>query len=181
MEMPELSRRVFLRRSVQAAGALALLPGLAIGCAGEDAAGRSPPGLVVLDASQWVVLDAVADAFVPAGGAFEAGARSVDLATRIDAFLAGERPDVLRGVGAALVVLEWLAPLAAGRAARFSTLDLAGRSAAVDALRTSRIGLLREVYAGMKQLCLFTFYACDAAWPAIGYDGPLVGRAEARG
>lgn len=177
MALPDPSRRLFLRRSLHAAGAIALLPGLSLGCGAGDAA-RAPSGLRALDRSEWTVLDAVADAFVPPGGAFEAGARSVDLATRIDDFLAGESPEVLRGVGAALVVAEWIAPLAAGRAARFSALDLAGRTAAIDALRTSRIGLLREVYAGLKQLCLFRFYACEEAWPALGYDGPRVGRAQ---
>jgi len=55
------------------------------------------------------------------------------------------------------------------------------RAACIDALCRSRVGLLREVYAGLKQLCFFTFYAIDATWPAVGYDGPWVGRQGSRG
>jgi hypothetical protein len=175
-----LSRRLFLRRSLHAAGALAVVPGLAIGCAPEDAR-RAPQDLRVLSASEWALLDAVADTFIPHGGAFELGARDVALPGRIDAFLADERPAVLRGVSAALLVVEWASPLAAGHAfARFSKLDAGARSACIDALCQSRVGLLRDVYAGLKQLCMFTFYAVDATWPAIGYDGPWVDKVKAR-
>jgi hypothetical protein len=173
MGIPELSRRVFLRRSLHAAGALAVVPGLALGCAPEDAA-RAPGDLRVLDAAEWALLDAVADTFIPHGGAFAPGARDLELPRRIDAFLAGEGPAVLRGVSAALLVAEWASPLAAGRFARLSRLDADGRSACIAALRDSRVGLLRDVYAGLKQLCMFTFYAIDATWPALGYDGPWV-------
>ncbi len=175
MAIPEVSRRVFLRRSVQAVGALSLVPGFALGCAPADA-WRAPSDLRVLDAAEWVLLGVVADTFVPQGGAFELGARDVDLATRIDAFLVGERITVLRGLSAALLLIEWGSPLASGRVARFSKLDADARSACIAALRDSRIAVLREVYAGVKQLCLFTFYAIDASWPAVGYDGPWVAK-----
>lgn len=179
MAIPELSRRVFMRRSLQAAGALGVLPGLALGCAPEDAS-RAPSDLRVLSVGEWALLDAVADTFIPHGGAFELGARDVALPSRIDAFLADERPTVLRGVSAALLVVEWASPLVAGHSfARFSKLDAAARSASIDALCLSRVGLLRDVYAGLKQLCMFTFYAIDATWPAIGYDGPWVDKAKA--
>lgn len=155
------------------------MPGLGVACAPSDRS-RAPSGLRVLDAAQWALLDAVADTFVPRGGAFELGARDVDLARRIDALLADAAPAVRDGLGAALLVVEWVAPLAAGRIGRFSGLDEAGRAASIDALRASRFGLLRDVYAGLKQACLFSFYAVDASWAATGYDGPLVGRAAAR-
>lgn len=178
MAIPELSRRVFLRRSLHAAGAFAVVPGLALGCAPDDAM-RAPQDLRVLSAAEWALLDAVADTFIPHGGAFEVGARDVELPRRIDAFLADERPAVLRGLSAALLIVEWGSPLAAGRFARFSHLDADARSACIAALCQSRIGLLRDVYAGLKQLCMFTFYAVDASWPPIGYDGPWVDRGGA--
>lgn len=173
MAIPELSRRVFLRRSLHAAGALTLAPGLSIGCAPGDVA-RAPTDLRVLDPGEWALLGVVADTLIPRGGAFELGARDVDLATRIDAFLAGESVAVLRGLSAALLLIEWGSPLASGRVARFSRLGADERAACIDALCRSRIDLLREVYAGLKQLCFFTFYAIDASWPAVGYDGPWV-------
>jgi len=178
MAIPEFSRRVFLRRSLHVAGALTLVPGLSIGCAPGDVA---PSDLRVLDPGEWALLGAVADTLIPHGGVFELGARDVDLATRIDAFLAGESVAFLRGLSAALLLVEWGSPLASGRVARFSRLGPDERAACIDALCRSRVGLLREVYAGLKQLCFFTFYAIDATWPAVGYDGPWVGRQGSRG
>lgn len=175
MSIPDLSRRAFLSGGVKAAGVLALLPGMSLGCAAEDVA-RAPSDLRVLTASEWTVLDAVGDAFVPAGGAFEAGARSVDLATRIDAFVAEESPALLAGLATALLLVERVSPLLTGSLAPFSRLDEAGRTACLEALCASRIGALRDAFAGMKTLCLFAFYSADASWPALGYDGPLVGR-----
>ncbi len=171
MAIPELSRRVFLRRSLHAAGAIALVPGLSIGCAPAEAA-HAPADLRVLDSGEWALLGVVADTLIPRGGAFALGARDVDLATRIDAFLSGESAGVLGGLSAALFLIEWGSPLASGRIARFSQLGPDERATCIDALYRSRIGLLRDVYAGLKQLCFFTFYAIDASWPAVGYDGP---------
>jgi hypothetical protein len=180
MAIPESSRRVFLCRSLQAAGALALAPGLAVGCAPGDAA-RAPADLQVLDPGEWALLDVVADTLVPRGGAFELGARDVDLARRIDAFLADESAAVQRGFSSALRLVEWGSPPVSGRAARFSRLGPDDRAACIEALCHSRIGLLRDVYFGLKQLCFFTFYAVDAVWPALGYDGPWVDRKQVGG
>lgn len=180
MAIPELSRRLFLRRSLHAVSALAVVPGLTLGCA-PVAGVRAPDDLRVLDAAAWTMLGVVADTLIPRGGAFEVGAIDVDLATRADAFLAGESDAVLRGLSAALLVVEWGSPLLSGRVARFSELGGDARHACIEALLHSRVGLLREVYAGLKQLCFFTFYAIDATWPAVGYDGPWVERKPVHG
>jgi hypothetical protein len=55
-------------------------------------------------------------------------------------------------------------------------MSLEDRTACLAALPGSRIGLVRDVYAGLKQLCLFSFYATPESWSATGYDGPWVGR-----
>jgi hypothetical protein len=180
MAIPDLSRRVFLRRSLHAAGALALVPGLSVGCAPADVA-RAPADLRVLDPGEWALLEVVADTLIPSGGAFELGARDVDLARRIDAHLADESAEVQRGLASALRLVEWGSPLVSGRAARFSRLGPEERAACIDALCHSRIGLLRDVQAGLKQLCFFLFYAIDAVWPALGYDGPWVDRKQVSG
>lgn len=173
MRLPEVTRRTFLRGTLRGAGAIALVPTLAVGCAPERAA-EAPRDLRVLGAAEWSLLDAIADTFVPRGGAFEAGARDVDLATRVDAYLAGERSEIVRGVRGALLLVEWVSPVASGRLGRFSALDADARTACIDALRASRFATLREVFAGLKTLCLFLFYSTDASWGALGYDGPLV-------
>jgi hypothetical protein len=174
--LPELSRRVFLSRSLRGAAALAALPGLTPGCGPGSGTRPAPPDLQVLTPGEWRVLAAASDAFVPRGGAFPLGAEDVDLAGRIDRFVAQAEPAVVSGVRGALVVLEWAGPLLAGRLGRFSDLDAEGRTAVLAAL-PHRFGLARRVHAGLKQLCLFVFYTTPEAWGALGYDGPWVRRA----
>lgn len=177
MALPAATRRVFLKRSLQAAGTLAVLPLAGSGC-GPARRGAAPPGLAVLSPGEYAVLAAAADAFVPRGGAFELGASDVDVAGRVDALLADEDPQVQRGLRAALGLLEWAGGPLAGRFGRFSGLSASDRTAVLGAL-PHRFGLARDVYAGLKLLCLFSFYCADEVWPAIGYDGPWVGGSRA--
>lgn len=172
MPLPEMSRRVFLRRSIRAAGALAALPALGAACGPGERGAPAPEGLRVLDADDHRVLAAVADVFVPEGGAFEPGASAVDLATRIDAFLADEPPGVLSGLRSALGLVEWVGGPYAGHWGRFSSLGREARSDVLAAGVRSRLELPRAIFAGLKQLCLFVFYAQDASWPGLGYAGP---------
>ncbi len=136
-------------------------------------------GLLAVGASELPILEAVAEAFVPSGGAFGPGAREVGLARRMDALAAAQGPDVVRGVRGALWLLELGGGPLCGRWSRFSALSLDQRTECLQALVESRIALAREIFAGLKQLSLFTFYSIDASWPATGYDGPWV-QQEAR-
>lgn len=172
MPIPELTRRVFLRRSVRAAGALAALPALGAACVPGRPDEPTPEGLRVLDAGEHRVLAAVTDAFVPEGGVFEAGAATVGLATRIDALLVDEPPGVVAGLRSALALVEWAGGPYAGHLGRFSRLGPGARGDVLGALAASRFDLAREIFAGLKQLCLFAFYAQDASWPGVGYAGP---------
>lgn len=174
MQDLSLSRRVFLSRAIQAAGALAVLPAAACAPPGPAAAGAE--GLLALQSAELPILEAVSESFVPTGGAFETGAREVGLARRIDAFAAAQGPDVVRGLRGALWIVELAGGPLAGHYGRFSRLSPEARIASMRALATSRLALPRDVFAGLKQLCVFTFYCQDASWPATGYDGPWVGR-----
>jgi len=169
----ELTRRTFLGRSLQAAGALAALPALAY----APCALASPSeALLAFGPSELPILEAVAATFVPAGGAFATGAADVDLARRVDALVAAQGPDVVRGVRGALWVVELASPLLAGRVTRFRSLPPPERTRCLAALMESRLALARDVFAGLRQLCLFSFYSQDASWAATGYDGPWVRR-----
>jgi hypothetical protein len=117
----------------------------------------------------------VADTVVPRGGAFELGAEDVSLAARVDGLLAGEGETLVAGVRGALWLLEYGGPALAGRLGRFSQLGPDARAEVFSAL-PRRFGLARRVYAGLRQLCLFAFYTLPESWPALGYDGPWLGR-----
>jgi len=178
--LPVATRRAFLKGSLQAVGIAAALP--LVSCAEEAAAPAADSGdLRVLRAGEYLVLAAAADALVPRGGAFAAGARDVDVARRIDTALTGESEAVVRGLRAALLLLEYGGGVLARRIGRFSCLDEDARSEVLESLRTSGFGLARGVYLGLKRLCVFFFYAQPQAWEGIGYDGPWVGRAGSSG
>jgi len=168
-----LSRRAFLGRSLQAAGALALLPAAACAPCGSSAPAA---GLLALHPSELPILESVAESFVPTGGAFATGAREVGLARQIDALAAAQGPDVVRGLRGALWIVELASGPLAGHYIRFSRLSPEQRTASLEALVASRLAPARDVFAGLKQLCLFTFYCQEASWPATGYDGPWVRR-----
>jgi len=174
VDLPEITRRVFLSRSLRTLGALAALPLVVPGCSKAPTV-PVPPGLRVFTAGEFAILSAVADTLVPRGGAFPIGAADVHLAERIDLFLSTQDPDVVKGLRGALTILEYGGGLLAGRLGRFSRMGPEGRAAVLSAL-PHRFGLARQIYIGLKQLCLFLFYCAHESWPAIGYDGPWFGR-----
>ncbi len=177
MPFPEISRRVFLKRSLQATASLALAPvagGLAACGPGESAA----EGRATFSPLEFRVLEAVTEAFFPAlsdGGPLGTSALEVGLAARIDRELDGQDPDVISGFRAALWLLEYAGGPLAGRLGRFSRLAPADRSHVLARL-PHRFALPREIYAGLKSVCVFYFYSLDESWGATGYDGPWVER-----
>jgi hypothetical protein len=46
----------------------------------------------------------------------------------------------------------------------------------VSALGTWPGAPLRAAYTAVKALCMLAYWTREAAWPAMGYDGPWVGR-----
>ena len=174
MELPETTRRVFLSRSLRALGALATLPLVAPACSKVPSA-PVPADLHVFTSGEYEILSAVADTLVPRGGAFPLGASDVGLAARIDLFLARQDPAIVKGLRGALLILEYGGGAMAGRIGRFSRMGAEGRAAVFSAL-PHRFGIARQIYVGLKQLCLFLFYSVDESWALIGYDGPWVGR-----
>lgn len=104
-------------------------------------------------------------------GALEAYDRELARLPRADALL----------FRAMLAGLEWAPPvLDAARGPRFwrrfSNLDLAARREHLERWGASRWLPLRCAFAALKTLALLAYYGCEGAWPAMGYDGPWVGR-----
>lgn len=183
--LPETTRRVFLLRSLQALGTVAAAP-LLSACgepetrapvASEVSPQQQKPAisLKVLTKDDYHILDAVTDTVIPRGGAFELGARDIDLPRRIDHYLSQGDAEVVTGVRGALQFMEHEAPKLIGTALSFSVLSFIDRSSTMQTMEASN-GLPVQVFAGLKTLSLFFFYSDDASWPHIGYDGPLVGR-----
>ncbi|HEX7120246.1 MAG TPA: GMC family oxidoreductase [Longimicrobiales bacterium] len=79
---------------------------------------------------------------------------------------------------ALLLALEYGAPLLRLRPGRFTTLPPADREAYLAAWASSRLAPRRQGAAVLKALSMLAYYGRDAAWPAVGYDGPWLGRVD---
>ena len=162
-------RRVFLQRSLQLTGA-ALLP-----IAGAAGCSRTEPAadLETLSASEYAIADAYATTLIPDGGTFEAGATNLELARRLDAYSATERPEVLDGLEAALWAIELAPLLVIQTPSRFTSLDETRRGEYLRALPHS-FAPVRLAHLAMRRAFLFLFYNMDETWEPLGYDGPWV-------
>jgi hypothetical protein len=175
---PAFPRRIFLKRSLQAAGALIVLPRFVAGCSAAPR-GEVPAGLKTFSADEYLIAAAVADTLIPDGGAFEAGARSLGLAKRLDEFLVGESQKVVKGTLAALWTLEYGGILLAGQFGRFSSMSPERRIRYFEKLPLG-FETGRAIFLGLKRAFVFLFYNMDGSWPAVGYDGPWVNTGQER-
>ena len=145
-----------------------------------SAATTSVPRTPVLPAAAARVTAALAQAFVPSAAE---GGPPLDPAS----------PAVLAGVAASLATLPWeerlgahvllralrYAPFVFGPArGRLDRLPVAARRATLERMRTSRLGLVRYLLFCVKGLVAMAYYARPEVWPAIGYDGPYLGRID---
>jgi hypothetical protein len=169
--LPEFTRRIFLSRGLQALGAVAALPFVAGQVLAATDNTSATPALHVLTPGEYTVLAAVADTMIPQGGVFEMGAADVDLARRIDSYLPRLHPDMIVGLRGALAFVDQKAPALAKKPATFAALAPADREAVFAAMLASP-GLPASVLLALKYLCISHFYAIDATWKLIGYDGP---------
>ncbi len=173
IQIPEMTRRVFLNRTLQALGAVAAMPLASYASAPEPTAAAAVPALKFLTPEQFLTLEAVNDTIIPQGGAFELGARDVDLAARIDSYLPKLDPPVAQGIRGALVFVEQKAPELAGKTTPFSRLSDDDRVAVCNAMLQAG-GLPAGILLAMKFVSMSYFYTLDATWKYTGYDGPML-------
>ena len=183
IQLPEMTRRVFLSRTLQALGAAAAMPlascatgpdpkasGAAVAKTGSTA---TAPAFKFLTPEQYATLEAMSDTIIPQGGAFALGARDLGLAARVDAYLPKFDPAVAQGIRGALVFVEQQAPALAGKAAPFSGLSGDDRAAVCNAML--RAGdMPARILVAMKWVSMSFFYTMDATWKSTGYDGPML-------
>lgn len=165
-----MQRRRWLR------GALTTIGLVGVGGAGALAAlrGRAPAvaGLRSLDAQGYRTIHALAEAVLPAGGAFPFGAAEADLARAFDAFLADEPRERRAELATALSLLEYGPLLFEGRAVTFSNLPAEARLRHFEGWATSEDLLRRKVSVGLRRFLLVVFYDRPEVWPSLGYSLP---------
>ncbi len=168
-EIPEYTRRIFLKKSVQAVAltmATQTLPTIAT---------AGLPDGKLFKAADMTALQAVADTIVPSGGAYKIGAKETMLALRIDFMMSLSEPAVAEGVLGGVRFIEAKSAELIGKTGAFTALSTADRAEGFMAMAKVG-GVPRQIFAGLRQLGIFAYYTNDACWPFIGYGGTLVGR-----
>lgn len=125
-----------------------------------------------LDGKTTQILFAVAEAVV--GGDFkEKQPRFIEL---IDDYLAYQRRTSREALHQGLLIVESniVAVVFAGRLRSFTRLDIADRQRVLQHLKESRVQLFRNLYAAFVNISASSFYASEATWQEISYDGVSV-------
>ena len=115
-------------------------------------------------------LQAIADAFLPAGGAFEEGATTLGLTERVEAYFASMGP---LGLPMASLMLAWMdaQPLLFQlRPTRLRRLDLGERVRLLEEMERSRLMIRRQPVLMLKLLLGLHAYREPAVARAIGYE-----------
>ena len=164
-------------RSLQMLGATASVSMVSACSKASTNASTSATGnkvLQILTKEDHQILTAVSDTIIPQGGSFELGAIDIDLALRIDGYLAKNGDsEVVVGLRGALQYLEHHAPKLVDFETPFSALSPADRTTVMQRMCIED-GLSIQVFAALRALTLFYFYTDKNSWPEIAYDGPMI-------
>ncbi|MBL4836127.1 MAG: hypothetical protein JKY34_01000 [Kordiimonadaceae bacterium] len=168
-----MSRRGFLL------GTTATLVGAGLGLAafvGSDAEyreqikGERPETLSV---REFAILEKFAETIVVPNGANVPSTRTARVARRIDRELVFHAGKLKSDIQQSLLYLEY-SPPSKGAFSRFTSMNESQRITYIEALRNSTDVTERQIYAGLRFMCIFFYYTDERVWPSIGYDGPFV-------
>ncbi len=167
-------RRGFLRGTA----GLGLLAGTTalVGSACTRKRGPTGPAMQSFSPRQSAVLAALVEAALPAALGLPGGLE-IGVLPSIDRALIIEAPALRSRLGDALLFLEW-ASLFSRRLSPFSGLPTRERLECFGRLGTSSWTASRTVHQALKGLITFHYADMAEIWPAIGYDGPWVGRLD---
>ena len=132
--------------------------------------GEQPETLTI---REFAILEAFASTVIVAGSTGAPSTRDARTARRIDRELAFHSGKLQSDIQQSLLYLEYSPPLK-GAFSRFTSMSEAERISFVDALRTSTDVLERQIYSGLRFMCIFFYYTDERVWTTIGYDGPFV-------
>jgi hypothetical protein len=177
MSAPE-DRRTFSRRTLLKSGllggTLVLLTGTSLSFQKTKRPVMVPEHLSVLSRDEYAVLVAIADTLCPHRSKAIPSASELGIPEQCDAMFATADADQRQGFKLALRVIE--SPLGGAffgeRVLPFTQLDEAGRARALRALRDSRVGVRRTIYAGISALIMAQYWGNPRTWRRTGYSGP---------
>jgi Gluconate 2-dehydrogenase subunit 3 len=173
--------RISRRRVLAAATGLALAASTTIAVVrtrGYDVPPEKAARLRVLSRWQYVVLAAAARriAAPDVGDGSVPSTDDVDVAGFLDGYLLRLPDNMRRDFSALLAFIEHLAPLGCKLGSRFTRLSAQDQDRVLSSLESSREGLLRGGFDGLKSMVFMGYYRDPRTWKVIGYAGPFVRR-----
>ncbi len=164
-----MTRRGFLKRGLLGGLVLTIGGSLGLGLwpSRKDASPKRT--LKVLDERRFAILAAVAARTVRAPGA-----DPLEIAHRVDDYLALQTPEVQKDVKQLILLFEnALAGLVFdGRPKPFTRLSPASQDQALLAWRDSKLTVRRAGYHALRKLTLSAHYSQQSSWASVGYPGP---------
>ena len=101
---------------------------------------------------------------------------SDEVLAAIDRALANLPADERLGARYLLWVVRWMPLIVGPRRGRLDKLARDDARAFLERLRLSKWHLLRYLFFCLKSIISLAYFAQPSTWPAIGYDGPYLGR-----
>jgi hypothetical protein len=167
-----LSRRSFLALA-GSAGALA-----ALGRVRPDAlAAAAAPSVGFFSPGETEILTQIVERMVASGLPDAPRVRDGGAVATIDRLCGGLEPTLTAPLPSLLRAVEWGPWLFDFAFARFTELGDEAKDASLRGWMTSRLALRRLGFQALKNLSFLGWYSQDESWAAIGYRGPLLGRA----
>jgi hypothetical protein len=172
--MAEVSRRAFLRWTAVSTGLLAvsrlrLVPALA--------ATTSPAaGWRVLTPQQAEIFTVIVERMVYSGSPEMPQVRETLAVETIDQALLQLDPAIQAQLSWLITLFEWGPPVLQFKPHRFTRLGPQEQDDYIRDWATSSVGLRRIAFQALKNLSVLGYYAQDATWKGIHYDGPWVPR-----
>ena len=162
-----LTRRRVLTMGLGSAGAL----GVAVAVRNRSTL-PGYAGLSALDPRRFHTLTLLALTHLPVAGSYPISATEMDIARKMDGFLADETTQNVADLSTALTLVE-LGPLLFDASfASFSRLEPARRLAHWKSWGTSRLLTRRQVAVAFRKFFSMVYFDSEAVWPNIGYPGP---------
>ncbi|MDD5545015.1 MAG: gluconate 2-dehydrogenase subunit 3 family protein [Acidobacteriia bacterium] len=177
MPPSKVSRRLFLKRTAWGVVWLGVSKHL-LATSPLSGAARAIPTTTntagrLLSSSQMATLQSLCDRLLPSDGALPA-ASSLNVAGKLDQFLTTIDPPVAAQIAQLLDLFEFSPMIFDFKWGRFSSLSPGEQDEILNSWATSRLEFRRTGFVALKKLSMAVYYSQEAAWKAIGYDGPLV-------
>lgn len=173
MDSPRITRRTALKLGVTGGVLLAAGGGAATwfsaGYAHVLGHGDVP---IALSTKEFAIVRAIVEALCPPIGTLPAG-NSIGIAQRIDEEIWSADEFTRTQLKQGLQVLEHL-PSFRGYGARFTSLPPTRREQFFLSMLTDRRETFRQIAVAFKQVVQLVYFANEATWASIHYDGPWV-------